>query len=92
MLFGVYGVARTVGLPSVATLPTWGLALASFGGLWVALALATIVITGAESLLNVLLRLIEALDRHTPTGGVGILGVALLVVGFALEISATWIG
>jgi hypothetical protein len=79
--FGLYEVSRSVGASSLTTLPIWALVLASVGGVLLALTLGTLVISAAESLLNFLLRLIELLDRHTPTGGVGILGVVLLVVG-----------
>jgi hypothetical protein len=92
VLLGVYELSRSLGLPSITTLPTWALALALLGGCFIALVLATFLITGGEAILDALLSLIEELDRNTPTGGVGILGVAFLVGGFALQVAATWVG
>jgi hypothetical protein len=91
MLYGLYEVARNlVGAPSVMGLPWWGVILVTFGAGFVALMLATLLMTAAETLLKVLLLLIEKLDEHTLTGGVGIVGAILLVAGFALQVVATW--
>ena len=49
----------------------------------VALVVSGILTGGARLLLTV--------DRHTPTGGVGVIGVVLLLMGFMGQLVAAWV-
>jgi hypothetical protein len=91
IIFGLYKLADHLGTPSVHGAPSWAIVLLAIGGFFAALLLATGVIMGAEAALDLSLDGIVQLDKHTPTGGVGLIGVLFLVVGFALQAAATWI-
>jgi hypothetical protein len=91
ILVGIYELVHHLGAPSIHSAPTWAIVLLSIGAFFGALLLATAVITGGEALLNLSIGGIEQLDKHTPTGGVGLVGVLFLVVGFALQVAATWV-
>lgn len=91
IVFGLYKLAHHLGTPAFGGHPTWATVLLVIGGVFAALLLATALISGGEWLLDRVLDGIEQLDKHTPTGGVGLVGVFFLVVGFGLQVAATWI-
>jgi hypothetical protein len=56
-----------------------------------ALCVATVFFIGNSSL-EIIIRFLEFIDRRTPDGVVGIIGFALLFLGFLGQFSATWLG
>jgi hypothetical protein len=100
-MFGAvfYGLYRLV-IPLRGHLPLvsddlGSLVLASFAAGWIAFYVTTfpffLINLFLAGVLTLVIAIVGAIDRNTPAGGVGILGVGALFIGFGLQLAATWL-